>query len=185
MQSQGSDLTQLVYSLIFFFFFPVSLLICRSHCALWSLSCWQPSQTRAVHRIMFCARLYTHTSLWRMSLLEKFLHIHLAAYYHSYADNFVICSPPRVDCESDAVALLSTEIGHKMSWFKFCSKARLVVTVLGNSLYPQKCFVAVKYVPNPVKVFLEGLTVTKKHSTLVKNPQLNGKRIGSQIKKKV
>lgn len=54
------------------FFSPFSLLICRSHCALWSFSRWQPSQVRAVPRIMFCSRLYTQASLWRMSLLEKF-----------------------------------------------------------------------------------------------------------------
>lgn len=148
-----------------FFSPPFSLLICSSHCTSWSFFRWQPSQVGAVRRVMFCARLYTQTSLWRMSLLEKFLHIHLAAYYRSCADDFLICSPSptlRVDCEPDAVALLSAEIGHKMSWSKFCFKSKTCGDSTGQFLLSKKCFIAVRYVWKLVKVFPKVLTVKKK-----------------------
>lgn len=132
----------------------------RSHCALWLFSRWQPSGVRVVHRIMFCARLYTQTSFWQMSLLVKFYisiwqRITAATLTISW---FVALLPSRVDCKPGAVALLTTEIGHKMSSSKFCSKARHGDSG-GQFPLSKKRIIAVKDGPKPVKGLLEVLRV--------------------------
>lgn len=114
MQWQGSDLTLLVYPLRVFFslFFLVDLQ--ESLCLVIVFPVTTIASQGCSQNYVLRKTLYPDIILTDVPP-GKILHIHLAAHYRSYADDFVICGPPRVDCESDAVALLSAEIGHKMS----------------------------------------------------------------------
>lgn len=156
MQSQGNDLTLLVNPLIFFFFSFFVVDLQESLCLVIIFQVTTIRSQEAAHRIMFCARLYTQTSFWRMSLLEKFyISIWQRITAATLTISWFVASPPptpRVDCKADAVALLPTEIGHKMSSSKFCSKARHGDSG-GQFPLSKKRFIAVK----PVKGSLEVL----------------------------
>lgn len=166
MQSQGNDLTLLVYTL------SLSLFFILFHC--WFAGVIVPCDRfpRDSHHksglfteLLFRTRLYTQTSLWRMSLLENF---YISIWQHITTAPLTILwfvaplewiasltqwhfFPPRLDTKWADLNFVPKQ---DMWWRRWAIP------------WIEKWFIAVRYVRKPVRVFLEVLTVTKKMSTV-------------------